>query len=324
MKKTANEKLRLGVFVIIGLSLFIVAIYLIGERQNMFAKNFGISANFNNVNGLMQGNNVRYSGINVGTVKTIVMLNDSTIRVDMLIEEKMKQHIKKDAIATIGSDGLVGNMLVNIIPGNGDGAPISEGDYIESYTKIGTGEMLNTLNVTNENAALLTAKLLEITNAITNGKGTIGMLINDTVTANNVKEAINNLKRVSVEAHRTVQHADSIITSIDFRNSVAGVLLNDTIEANTIRRTISNLETSSEDIKAVITNLNATLVDFRSGDGAINFLLNDSVFVRDLETSIKNINEGTNKFNENMEALKHSFLTRRYFKKMERERKRTE
>ncbi|MBJ6367489.1 MlaD family protein [Snuella sedimenti] len=324
MRKTANEKLRLGVFVIIGLLLFIVAIYLIGERQNMFAKNFSISANFNNVNGLMQGNNVRYSGINVGTVKTILMLNDSTIRVDMFIDEKMKQHIKKDAIATIGTDGLVGNMIVNIIPGNGNGAPISAGDRIESYTKIGADDMLNTLNVTNENAALLTAKLLEVTNAITNGKGTVGMLINDTITANNIKETINNLKQVSIEVRKTVQQADSIITSINYKNSVVGVLLNDTIEANNIRRIISNYEASSDDVKAVIANLNETLTNFRSGDGAVNYLLNDSLFVRELEASIKNINEGTNKFNENMEALKHSFLTRRYFKKMERELKRTE
>ena len=154
MKKTTNEKLKLGVFVIVGLLLFIVAIYLIGNRQNMFTKTFTISASFNNVNGLVLGNNVRYSGINVGTVTSIEMLNDSVIRVDMKIEEKMVQHIKKDAIATIGTDGLVGNMIVNIIPGEGKEPVISSGDIIKSYSKIGADDMLNTLSVTNENAAI--------------------------------------------------------------------------------------------------------------------------------------------------------------------------
>ena len=99
MNKTINEKLKLGVFVIIGSLLFIVAVYLIGNRQNMFTKTFSISANFNNISGLILGNNVRYSGINVGTVKSIEMINDSVIKVDMKIEEKMVKHIKKDAIA---------------------------------------------------------------------------------------------------------------------------------------------------------------------------------------------------------------------------------
>ena len=128
MIRTNHEKLKLGVFVIIGSLMFMGAIYLIGARQNMFAKTFSISANFNNVNGLLQGNNVRYSGINVGTVKTISMINDSTINVNMVIVEKMVKHIKKDAIATIGTDGLVGNMIVNIIPGEGNAPVISLGD----------------------------------------------------------------------------------------------------------------------------------------------------------------------------------------------------
>ncbi len=119
MKKETGNTLRVGIFVIAGLTLFIAAIYLIGQNQNMFKKTFTISANFNNVSGLMQGNNVRYSGINIGTVKDITMVNDSTITVDMNIDEKMVKHIKKDAIATIGTDGLVGNMIVNIIPGGG-------------------------------------------------------------------------------------------------------------------------------------------------------------------------------------------------------------
>ena len=147
MRKTSGEKLKLGLFVIIGLLLFTVAIYLIGERQNLFGKNDLISVKFSNINGLKKGNNVRYSGINVGTVESISMLNDSIIKVDLLIEKTMITHIKKDAIATIGTDGLVGNMLVNIIPGKGNAVNVNPGGFIKSYTKIGTNEMLNTLNV---------------------------------------------------------------------------------------------------------------------------------------------------------------------------------
>lgn len=321
MKKETSNQLKLGIFVITGFTLLIVAIYLIGENQNMFKKTFSISANFNNVSGLMQGNNVRYSGINIGTVKTITMVNDSTIKVDMNIEEKMVQHIKKDAIATIGTDGLVGNMIVNIIPGGGSENVVVSGDIIQSYTKIGTEDMLNTLSTTNENAALLTAKLLKVADAMSDDKGTLGMLINDTMVAANLKQTFKQLEITSKEASKAMKELNSIISSLDIENSVAGALLNDSIQAQKVRSIITNLEESSAGIKGVLNNLNETLTNVKDGDGAINYLSNDPEFVKNLEETIKNINEGTDKFNENMEALKHNFLTRGYFKKLEREEK---
>jgi len=323
MKKTAKEKLELGVFVIIGLLIFIVSIYFIGQRQNIFAKTFSISTNFNNVNGLINGNNVRYSGINVGTVKAITMINDSTINVVMVIEEKMINHIKKDAIATIGTDGLVGNMIVNIIPGDGINGLISSGDVIKSYTKIGTSDMLNTLSVTNENAALLTAKLLKIADAMADSKGTFGMLINDTIVSTNLKQTVKQLRIMSIEASRSMKELNSIISSINFNESIAGTLLNDSLQSVKMKNIIANLEDSSTEIKGVITNMDATITNVKEGEGALNYLSNDAEFVKSLKETIKNINEGTDKFNQNMEALKHNFLTRSYFRKLEREQKKS-
>jgi len=324
MKKTTSEKLKLGVFVILGLILFVTGIYFIGQKQNLFGKMITISANFNNVSGLQHGNNVRYSGINVGTVKSITMVNDSTIKIDMNIEEKMVKHIKKDAIATIGTDGLVGNMIVNIIPGKGNGTIIVSGDEIQSYTKIGTDDMLNTLSVTNENAALLTAKLLKVADALAEGKGTFSMLVNDTVMAANLKQTVNQLRITSIESSKAMKELNNIISSLNFNESVAGVLLNDTIQARKVKSIIVNLEDSSKDIKGVITNLNETLINVKDGEGAINFLSNDKEFVKNLEQTIKNIHDGADKFSQNMEALKHNFFTRGYFKKLERQEKRAE
>lgn len=324
MQKTTNEKLKLGVFVILGLLLFTVAIYFIGEKQNMFGKMVTISANFNNINGLHQGNNVRYSGIKVGTVKAINIVNDSTITVTMNIEEAMAKHIKKDAIATIGTDGLVGNMIVNIIPGKGNRTIVSSGDEIQSYTKIGTDDMLNTLSVTNENAALLTAKLLKVADALADGKGTFDMLINDTIMSANLMQTVNQLKITSTEASKAMRELNAIITSINFNESVAGTLLNDSVQAQKVKNIIANLDDSSLDIKGVVSNLNETITNIKEGEGTLNYLSNDADFVKNLAEIMKNLNEGTEKFNQNMEALKHNFLTRRYFRKLERQEKKLE
>jgi phospholipid/cholesterol/gamma-HCH transport system substrate-binding protein len=322
MKKTSSEKLKLGLFVIIGLLLFVTGIYLIGANQNMFGKKVTIYANFNNVNGLRLGNNVRYSGINVGTVKNIMMVNDSTINVAMNIEEMMLKHIKQNAIATIGTDGLVGNMIVNIIPGKGDVPIVTSGDEIQSYTKIGTDDMLNTLSVTNENAALLTAKLLKVADALADSKGTFGMLIKDTIMSTNLKQTMNQLRITSFEASKAMKELNGIISAVDFNTSVAGTLLNDSIQSQKVKSIITNLDESSKDIKGVITNLNETITNIKEGEGALNYLSNNTELVKSIEETMKSINEGTAKFNENMEALKHNFLTRSYFRKLERLEKR--
>lgn len=320
MKNTNSQKLKLGTFVIIGTILFVIGIYLIGQRQDMFKKTFTISSYFQNVNGLQKGNNVRYSGINIGTVKDIVMLNDSTIKVTMNIDEKIINHIKKDAIATIGSDGLVGNMIVNIVPGKQGALPIINGDNIESYSKIGADDILSTLSVSSENAAILTSDLLKITHKMTEGKGTLGILLNDTVMAKNLKQSVTNLKIASKGASKSVEELNNMISHLKTNdNTVLGMLINDTISGNKIKSIVLNLESSSKEIKHVLGNINTVVDDFSSNEGAFNYIVNDTALVTNLKSTLKNINEGTVKFNENMEALKHNFLTRGYFKKLERQ-----
>ena len=246
MKNTNSQKLRLGLFVILGSLLFIVAVYLIGQRQNMFKKTFEISAYFQNVNGLQNGNNVRYSGIDIGTVKAITMINDSSIKVDMSIEEKIITHIKKDAIATIGSDGLVGNMIVNIVPGQGQASVISNGDIIASYSKIGADDILSTLSVSSENAAILTSDLLKITNAMIEGKGTLAVLLNDTLMARDLQQSIINLKIASRGATLSINELNGLITNLKTNdNTVLGMLLNDSISGHKLKSIVTNLDASS-------------------------------------------------------------------------------
>ena len=322
MKNTNSQKLRLGLFVILGTLLFIGAVYLIGQHENMFKKTFTISAYFQNINGLQKGNNVRFSGINIGTVKTIEMVNDSSIKVDMNIEEKIITHIKRNSIATIGSDGLVGNMIVNIVPGKGASVEISNGDVIESYSKIGADDILSTLSVTNENAAILTSDLLKITTEILKGKGTIGVLLNDSVMAKDLKQSVRNLKIASKNASSSIDELNVILKDLKTNDeSVLGILLHDSISGGKIKNIVKNLEISSIEIQNTINNVNTFIDDVNAGEGAFNYIIKDTTLVNSLKSTLKNVNEGTDKFNQNMEALKHNFLTRGYFRRLEREEK---
>lgn len=318
-QKTNIQKLKLGVFIIVGTLLFVFAIYTIGEKQNLFSNSFILKTQFNNINGLQKGNNVRFSGIEIGTVSSIKMLNDSTIIVEMNIDEKITTHIKKNAIASIGTDGIVGNVLINIFPRNGVTFPIENGDIIESYSKVSADDMLNTLSATNENAAILMSNLIKITNRLNETKGTFGMLLNDSLMAKDLKQSIYNLRKVSYGATNSINEFNSILNS--FKNnekSIAGILLNDTISGKQLKSTLTTVNIASKRLDSTVNNLNQLIKGINSSDGAVNYITKDSILVNDLKKSINNINEGTYKFNENMEALKHHFLFRKYFKNKEK------
>ena len=319
MEKTASQKINLGLFVISGLLIFILAVYFIGDKQKMFGKTNHLETLFNNVNGLQLGNSVRYSGISVGTVRGIVMVNDTTIRVDMIIDKSIFSYIKKDAIATISSDGLVGNMIINIIPGKDNQPSVESGDEIRSLNRIRTDDMMNTLNVTNKNAATLSANLLTITDKIIKGKGTLGSLINDTLISKDLGETMRYLKLTTKSASETVSKIDKLVAVLDNKNNVLGVI-KDTAVANNLKNTIANLEKSTKEINLVVTNLNATILNIKEGKGAINYLANDPKLVQKIDSTMTNLNTASIKLNEDLEAMKHNFLLRGYFKKQEKKK----
>ena len=323
MEKATTQKMRLGIFVIIGLMLFVLAIYFIGEKQKMFGETNKLSAIFNNVSGLQLGNNVRYSGINVGTVRVISMINDTTIRVDMIIDKSVFKHIKKNAVATISSDGLVGNMIINITPGENSFSAVQPGDIIKSINRIRTDDILNTLNVTNQNAALLTIDLLKITKEITQGKGTVGLLINDTIMGSDLKQTLRYLKLTSKGTSESVSKLNELIATLNNKDNVIGVL-KDTAVANKIKAIVGNLERSSNGINKVVNNLNATITNVKDGKGALNYLSNDPELVRKIDSTMTNINQASFRLNEDLEALKHNFLFRSYFKKQEKAKRKAQ
>ena len=127
---TKKFKVRLGLFIAVGLVLFIIGVFIIGKQQNMFDPVFKITSTFKNVSGLQVGNNVRFSGINVGVVDNINIINDSTVKVQMVIRKNVNQFIKSDAMVALGSEGLIGDNLLVITQGSSDAPLVKEGQHI--------------------------------------------------------------------------------------------------------------------------------------------------------------------------------------------------
>lgn len=195
MKKPAAHTIKLGIFVSVSFILFLSAIYFIGQRQQLFSNTFHISGVFKDISGLQIGNNVRFSGINVGIIEDIQQISDSTVRVDMSIDQNSQKFIKKNARAVIGSDGLMGNKIILIIPGIPGKKELAENDIIETVLPVTMDDILLRLKVTGDNAASITGDLSVIMKNIREGKGTMGKLVMDSAFAQTVDEALYNIKQ---------------------------------------------------------------------------------------------------------------------------------
>ncbi len=190
-------KIRLGLFILIGLSLFVLAIFIIGKQRNLFNPVFKITSTFYNVSGLQVGNNVRLFGINVGTVDQISIINDSTVRVDMLIRTDVNRFIKKDSEIAIGSEGLIGDRLLIITQGSSDAEIVGDGDNLISEEPVETDAIMASLRVTAGNAEIISQELAEIMVKINSGKGTLGRLIQDSTISANFNQTMVNLNKSS-------------------------------------------------------------------------------------------------------------------------------
>lgn len=317
----ANEtfrNIRLGLFVIVGTVFLIAALYLIGNKQNLFGNTFHISAKFYNVSGLMSGNNVRFAGINVGTVESVEIINDSLVNVVMVIEKDIQPFIKKNALASVGTDGLMGNKLVNINSSGDYPKSVEEGDILQTLRPIEQDEMVRTLNATNENMKAITSNLRNITDKI-KGENTLWSLLMDTVVSNNVKSSIVSIKIASNSTAVLTGNLKSISEDIKNGKGSLGALITDTFLSGKINQVIIKLDKITDTAAFITGDFSKISARLEQGQGSVGVLLKDTSFVHSLNTSINNINKGTLILNEDLEALRHSWPFKKYFKKKEKQ-----
>ena len=322
MAKETSKNIRLGIFVLAGTAFLIVALYFIGNKQNLFGSTFKISAQFNNVNGLMIGNNVRFSGIDVGTVESVEIINDSMVNVVMIIEKDVQKFIRKNAVASVGTDGLMGNKLVNINSVKDHSPEIEEGDVLQTLKPIESDEMIRTLNVTNQNIKVITDNLRTITDRI-NSKNSLWALLMDTVVAENVKASIVNIKIASNQTAIVTGNLKFLSESIKNGKGSIGALITDTSLSSRVNQVVVKLEKFSDTAAVISGDISSIVEKLKKGEGSIGVLLSDTTFVHNLNKSMENLKDGSKGFDENMEALKHSWPLKKYFRKQEKAKQKT-
>lgn len=318
------NNIKLGIFATAGLVLLILGLYIIGKNSNLFGHNFHLKAHFENVQGLTAGNNVRYAGIQVGTVKKVRILSDTLIEVTMLIEEKMKPFIHQNDLASIGTDGLMGNKLINIIPAKDNAALVHENDILPARQGADTEAMLETLNRTNNTIALISEDLQLTVHRINSSKALWGIL-DDATLPENLKSSLVNIRKATGRADEFATDLHTIISDIKQGKGSLGAILTDTAIAINLKEAIERIESVGDHANELANELTGFTQSIRNevnnGKGTLNALLKDSTLALKVNNTLTNIEQGTSSFNQSMEALKHNFLLRGYFRKQEKQRK---
>lgn len=310
MKKKSDYIWKLGLFVIVALTVFLAAVYFIGKSQNLFGDTFNLKAKFKNVSGLKSGNNVLLSGITVGTIKDISFISDSIVVVNMVIREEIQQYIKTDAWASIGSDGLMGDKVLTLSPKNSAAPMVKDGDMIASNEAVGLEDLVAGLKKTIDNAEVLTKELSEFSYKINNGKGALSKVLTDENFAQSIDVTMKNLKDSSTEF--------ALFTKkINDKNGNFSKLMTDPYYTNSIKKTLSGFENSVADLNDFTTKLN-------NGKGILPQLISDERLANSLDSTLTNLQTGSEKLIEIEEAAKHNFLLRGFFRKKKKQEEKKE
>ena len=321
MDKTLRRNIFLGFFVLVGIFLFILLIFLVGSKNEIFDKTFPITAKFTNATGLKPGSNVRYNGVKVGIVKSVKLINDTLVQVDMQIEESKRGFIQKNAIASITSDGLMGDKLVNITPGDSDSEPVQDNDLIRARNPLNTDLVMQTLNQSNENIRVITDNLKTLTSEINANNGPAQLLYKNPEMANELKQSFSNLDAITGKVLKASGSLQQVTAQIQNGNGVLSEIINDTAMAKSLSYTFDKLKETSDELIKASGELNQTIEHANSGKGAINMLLTDTTLSKNLQQSMVNIKKASVGLDSNMEALKHNFLTRGYFRKLAKKKR---
>lgn len=310
-----------------GIFFLVLMLYMIGKNESLFGAKITLKTHFRNAQGLLPGNNIRYSGIEVGTVKSVSILNDTTIEVVMLIKENMREYIRKNAVASINTDGLMGNKLVNITPSDAAAPFVKEGDILPSKKPLDTDEMMRVLSETNNDIAIVVEDLKKSIQRINNSTALWNLLGDETI-PQNLRNSMVQVHRATSGVNRMVGDLQMVVNHVQSGQGALGTVLYDTAFSRNLNEAMAKVRTISEQadtLSSQVSTLASSIhQDVQQGDGMVNALLKDKDLTIKLNNSLENIEKGTESFQQNMEALKSNFLFRGYFRRQERQQRQKE
>lgn len=312
-----KQSMKLGAFVVGGIVIFLSALFYLGREGNLFNKTFSISAIFKNVEGLKEGDNVWLSGVKIGIVNRVQIVSEGKVIVRLSLKDKQNEFIKRDATAFVGSDGLVGNKIVIIRPGN-EAQIIQDNDTINALSPTDTQELFNIAKEVGVNARSISDDIKLISSRLNKGEGIFGELLRDGPVSQDLREGIISLKIASENTNQFTGEAKKLMDKINGGEGLITRLINDSSYAIAFDSTVQNLSITSANSKKISEDMKEMVTRINTKDNAVGVLLSDTLFANKMRMTLDNTQSATLKLDQNMDALKHNFLLRGYFKKQKK------
>ncbi|MFM9944006.1 MAG: MlaD family protein [Bacteroidia bacterium] len=313
MSNSPNKRgIIVGVFIIVGLLFLLAGVLTIGNLHETFKRKIKVTVLFDDVNGLQPGNNVWFSGVKIGTVSKLKFMEKSQVRVIMKIDEMAVPYIRKDAKVKISTDGFIGNKILVIYGGTEKQPQVVEGDTLGIEKTFSTEDMMNTFQENNKNFLVISDNLKMISIKLANGEGSIGKLLKDETLYNSIAATTASLQQASTNAKQMITTLSVFSAKLNNKGTLANQLVTDTVVFNSLKRSVVQIQNISDTAKQLMSNLKLASTNSKSPLGV---LLHDEQTGAELKSAITNLESSSKKLDEDLEALQHNFLLRKYFKK---------
>ncbi len=319
MKDSPNKRaVIVGMFVLVGILILLAGILTVGNLHTTFTKKMKVTAVFEDVNGLLPGSNIWFSGVKIGTVKSLSFYGKSEVKIEMNIDEASQKYIRKDAMVKIGSDGLIGNKILIIYGGSLNAGEIVDGDTLKVEKMLTTDDMMNTLQENNKNILAITTDFKVISKRLANGEGTLGKLMTDQSIFDNINATTKSLQVASQRAQALMTSIATYTSQLNKEGTLMNDLMTDTTVFKNMAATIEGLQQAVDSAGVMISEFKAASHDTST---AIGVMLYDKVSGAHLKATMENLETSTKKLDEDLELMKGSFLLRGAVKRKEKEEK---
>ena len=336
-----NKNLTVGLFVIAGLLLFGLGMFLIGDRRQAFGQHVEFYSEFINLSGLANGSKVRVGGMDAGQVLAIGVPDSpaSRFRVKWRIDSKLRGLVRGDSVVTIDTEGVVGGTYLAVRPGSVNARRADDRSTIPSKEPAELSELLargtgllsdaqTTLKAVGgklgnalDNVSLTVSNVNEIAVGLKQGRGPAGMLLRDDALAKQLRQTVTN----------TGSHVEQVVADLKAGRGTAGMLLRDDALSNQVRSAVADLGNASRQVNGLVSDLSGRQLP-QKADRIINSLGETTQQVSqvisdvtkpdrqgmtagaNIRDALTNANVASLNLTEGTEALKHNFLLRGFFR----------
>jgi phospholipid/cholesterol/gamma-HCH transport system substrate-binding protein len=323
MNETSSKRaVIVGLFVLVGLIILVTGILMVGNLHDTFQPKIKVVSLFPDVSGLKKGSNIWFSGVKVGVVSGLKFYGKSQVAVDLSIENKVQQYIRQDAKVKLSTDGLIGNKILIIYGGTGAFPEVVAGDTLEVEKTFTNEDMINMLQANNENLLEITTSFKTISTKLAAGEGTIGKLLNDNTLYENINSSAtslhkaidvtaSSLNKASAQAQQLLASLNTFSAGLNKKGTLVQDLVSDTVVFNSVKSTARQLQLIADTARVMVKTLQ---IASRNPKTALGVLLYDESSGANMKATLQNMESSSLKLDEDLKAVQHNFLLRRYFK----------